>query len=85
MSIKKLAIEAIAVQDAANLSGIAKSFGRVMSQLWDEANKRGEGTEWVNTHPIAKLWVDKMAGLSRVRTFEEFSKAYEACDRFTKE
>jgi hypothetical protein len=51
---------ALDVQDACNLSGVAFAFARFMQKLCDE----GMDTDERNTHPIAQLWVDKMAHLT---------------------
>ena len=60
MTLRELAIEAMAVQDACNLSGVAQSFARVMRDLGEHT----DGTHERNTHPIARVWIDKMASLA---------------------
>ena len=64
-SLKALAEEALMVQDACNLSGVVKSFGRMFDDLWQHARAGGHGTDWVNQHPIVRLWIDKCASLAR--------------------
>ena len=64
MTTKELAAEALIVQNACNLSGVAHTFSRVMSDLWELARAEEKGTDWVNTHPIAIVWVDKMQSLT---------------------
>ena len=59
--------DALDVQNASNLSGVVHSFGKVLDALWEEARAGGHGTAWVNTHPITRLWVDKLASLARVQ------------------
>jgi hypothetical protein len=59
-TLAALANEAIQVQDACNLSGVAHGFARAMSDLMDHTN----GTEERNHHPIAILWADKIASLT---------------------
>lgn len=56
--------EAIDVQDACNLSGVVHSFSRAMSRLWDIAHEQGKGTDWVNTHRVARLYADKIKSLT---------------------
>lgn len=59
-TLKELAQESLDVQNASNLVGVAGGMVRVISELrqilgsWDEAD----------THPITKLWVDKLASLT---------------------
>jgi len=65
MSIEDAANQALEVQNATNLSGVAHSFAEVLSfALWPEARELGQGTDWVNTHPISKLFVSKLVDLS---------------------
>lgn len=77
--------EALEVQDAVNLSGVVRSFARITEALWDEAKANGLGTEFVNQHPVSRLYADKIVDLAGVREFAEFSKAYEECERLSKE
>ena len=76
---------AIDVQDACNLSGVVHTFSDVISRIWWEANKRGEGTNWVNTHPIVVLYVSKLATLSDSDSCLAFSRAYETVTKHLEE
>jgi len=60
-TIKELASEALEVQDASNLSGVAQSFTRVLSDL----RRLGCYGDTLNLHPITILWVDKLASLAK--------------------
>jgi len=64
----ELITEALNVQDACNLSGVVHSFSRAMTDLWALAKeaKEGEfkGTEWVNTHRVARLYASKIKSLT---------------------
>jgi len=60
IDLAKLAHNAIQVQDACNLSGVAHGFARAMSALCD----LGLSTDERNTHPIAIVWADKIAHLT---------------------
>lgn len=62
--LKLMATEALLVQDACNLSGVAHGFSKAMEQLWDVAREEGKGTDWVNTHPISVVWADKIQSLT---------------------
>lgn len=64
MTYKDAAQTALDAHGAVNLSGVVLDFARVVRALWGEANLRGRGTEWVNTHPIVVLFVSKLASLS---------------------
>jgi len=70
--------KALDAQSACNLSGLAHSFSKVVSVLWNEANELGEGTEWVNTHPISVLYTYQMGHLSGVANGDlgQYSYAY---------
>jgi hypothetical protein len=63
-TIAEEAQTALDVQNAVNLSGVVHSLSRTMSTLWNEANRIGEGTEWVNSHPIVRLYLDKLQSLA---------------------
>lgn len=56
---------AIGSQNACNLSGLAHDLTGVMQKLWDEAHSLGEGTEYVNRHPVVALFLHQMAHLNR--------------------
>lgn len=73
----KLAIE---VQDACNLSGVVRSFAQITETLWDEARKQGHGTDWVNQHPVSKLFADKISSLARVQeNLSAYLQAFDEC------
>jgi hypothetical protein len=72
-SLKELALEALAVQDACNLSGVAHSFSRAMRELRDM-----DAEPW-NGHPIMILWASKIASLTHCEDQVTFAKAYAAC------
>ncbi len=61
-SLSELAIEALLVQDACNLSGVVRAFARAMSDLL--AHPDCKGTDWANNHPVAILYADKVAHLT---------------------
>ena len=63
-SLAPIARDATFAQDACNLSGVAHAFSRAVSVLWDEANATGRGTDFVNTHPVSKLYAYKLFTLA---------------------
>lgn len=54
---------ALDAQNACNLSGIVHSWSKIVSRIWDEAHERGEGTDWVNKHPINVLFAAQASWL----------------------
>ena len=72
---------ALAAQDACNLSGIVHSFANILTDLQVEAAEQGEGTEWVNNHPISILFADKIADLTcgGTRQIRVYMQAYNNC------
>jgi hypothetical protein len=55
---------AIYAQSACNLSGIVNSFAEMLPRIWEEARAKGQGTEYVNCHPISRLFAEQIAHLS---------------------
>lgn len=72
-SLQELAQEALQVQDACNLSGVAYGFARAMKDLCTHVT----GTDARNTHPIAILWASKIADLTGVESSSGI--AYSRC------
>jgi hypothetical protein len=64
LSLREAAHLTEAAMDACNLSGLAHDFPRIMETVWDDVRSRGGGTDQANTHPLAVLWLVKMAELA---------------------
>ena len=62
--MKRRCRDAIQVQDACNLSAVVHSMDETMSDLWAMARAMGKGTDWVNNHPICRLFASKIAHLT---------------------
>jgi hypothetical protein len=77
---RAVATQALAIQDACNLSGLVFSFASFM-QLICELNYRpgGGSTEFKNRHPAVILYVSKLVSLCGCEDTAEFSKAYDWC------
>lgn len=76
-----LAREALHVQDACNLSGVAYGFSRSISRLRALLDAEGKGgTDNVNLHPICQLWADKIRSLAGS---QDYSDAYDICKRLS--
>jgi len=74
-TLAQLAQEALDVQDACNLSGVAQGFGRAMADLRHHVG----GTD-ARTHAITVLWIDKLNDMTgRIDGFTAFSNAYAEC------
>lgn len=76
-TITQLAQEALDVQNACNLCGVAQAFARAMIDLGEHV----KGTDARNQHPITILWVDKLASLAGTQDVgnDATMKAYNAC------
>lgn len=76
-SRRGLAKDALAVQDACNLCGVAQSFAKVMLELGDHCPS---GTDERNQHVIAKAWLFKMCDLARITvSVDDWSDALCEC------
>jgi hypothetical protein len=81
MTYQQAAQTSLDVQDACNLSGVARSFVQVIDAVRAESDRIGKGTDWVNRHPIVSLFLDKMASLNQTQclcsaNIGSFSKTY---------
>lgn len=83
MLSKKDYRDALFVLDACNLSGVVHSFSRAISKVWDEAREKGQGTDYVNQHPLCVLYAEKIYELTRARV--QFDEAYDHCKRMAEE
>jgi len=72
-----LAEEAIVVQDACNASGVIHAMSRAVTKIWEQAREKGQGTDWVNRHPVMVLFASKLADLTQADL--RFSKSYDLC------
>ena len=65
----ELAKEALAVQDACNLTGVVHGFSRAMTRL--RGALPDAGTDELNHHPVSVLWADKIAHLTGTQVFAD--------------
>lgn len=78
-SWKELATDALAVQDACNLSGVVASFATIINEVRTRLEAEGKSsTDKVNNHPVCRLYADKVAHLTGTQLFgnDEVAKAY---------
>jgi len=78
--IRKAAQDALAVQDACNLSGVVHAFSRAMTAV----RAASSGTDEANTHPVAVLFADKIMDLVGRPGMDNFGEAYTACQNLAK-
>lgn len=80
---KDLAADAIAVQSACNMIAIVHSLERTIAKIRAHANNKG--TDWVNQHPVVRLFVHQMAYLSCGTLVEDgprtYSEDYDLCQK----
>ncbi len=83
--LKVLALQAVEVQDASNLSGVVHTFDKVVSHLHSHSWHLKKGTAWVNRHPITQAFVDKLASLAGVQGITDAAlDAHARCNRIAK-
>jgi hypothetical protein len=69
--------KAILAQDAVNASGLVHSLSEVMSRIREEPDCTG--TDFVNTHPIVRMYLNKLISLCGGADTLDFSEAYAKC------
>jgi len=83
-TMQQAAQAALASQTACNLSGVVHSMSQAATLLWKEALANGEGTTWVNNHPIMVLFATQVAHLTRVTAIAseacDYSRCYRECE-----
>ena len=71
-NLAKWGQDALAVQDACNLSGVVASFARMTAEMLAS----GMGTDACNRHPFSVLFSSKIASLTGSEAAWSFSRAY---------
>ena len=66
---------AVYSQNACNVSGLVHDLSRVINKVWDEAREQGQGTDYVNNHPIVRLYIEQLQFLSR----SDWNESYKIC------
>ena len=75
VKMKSLYEMALLSQGACNLSGLAYSLAEPMELIWAEAGEQGKGKDYVNNHPIVRLYMEQMSFLCRA----DYSASYKTC------
>lgn len=84
MTLKEAAQQALDIQDACNLSGVAFAFARAVQAVCDASHiEPRRGTDWRNTHPIVTMHLLKMAELNGCGStlHESYEPAEAECKR----
>lgn len=71
-------------QTACNLSGIIRSAAKVTEAIWAEARRLGKGTDWVNKHPIMRLYAEQISHLAK-GDLASYGEASEICETLSKQ
>lgn len=65
MTIQEAAQTTLDIQNAVSVSGVLGTFHEIVSgPIWEEAHHQQKGTQFVNTHPIVTLFLDKLCDLN---------------------
>ena len=56
--------DAILCQDACNASGLIKSLASHLDAIWEEARAQEKGTDYVNFHPVIRLFLEQLVFLN---------------------
>lgn len=86
-TVKQIAFDALYMQNAYDLNDVVKSFADATTVLWAEAWMRGEGAEWVNTHPVSRLYTFQLmtlSGIAYTTADPMYADAYNACRKLTR-
>lgn len=84
MTIQYAAQQALDVQYACNLSGVARSLNQIIQEvLWPTAVREENGTKWINTHPIVTMFLLKMCELNGCGS--TLQSGYEAAEKACRE
>jgi hypothetical protein len=87
-TLKEMAAEAIAIQNACNPLGLTKTFGQVTQELADRLREQGAAsTSDICRHPIFRLWASKLHDLAGmgISDTDRYGQAYEACRELAEE
>ena len=81
----KMAKDVLAVQDACNSGGVSNLYHDCVHKLLFQHPDK-EGSDWVNTNPLAVCLLDKLCFLAQSQSFDNpyisycFNRVYELAD-----
>jgi len=84
-TLQQAARDALTVQTACNICGVAQSFARAMLAVMDDCHAKGLGTDAVLKHPVTILFADKIAYMVGEDGLARYSQATAACERMIEE
>jgi hypothetical protein len=74
---------AIYSQNACNLSGLVHALSNLMPKIWNEANEKKKGTDYVNQHPLVTLYIEQCNTLAKT-DFTSWKNAMDLCEEKVK-
>jgi len=75
-NLSELAKEALAIQDACNMGGVANSFVTALRELSNHTS----GTDERNTHAIVRVYLNKMISLAGEAEPKDWNKVHDLAD-----
>jgi hypothetical protein len=72
--------EVWSAMDACNSSGVIHSLDKWIDAIWAEAKELGKGTDYVNSHPIIVIVVDKLLQLAQIGKARENKREFVTFD-----
>ena len=76
--------EAVDSQTATSVSALVSRLAEILERIWEDARELNGGTDFVNEHPIVRLYVEQLAvlcGGGRPKNPGTWVDAWEACKR----
>lgn len=70
-------------QSACNLN-IVKQLAADLDEIWGEARSLGLGTDYVNTHPVVRLYIEQMVHLNRAGTLLDIDAGVPGATTYSK-
>ncbi len=79
-TLQQLCVEALQVQNACNICGLARTFANVMEEL-RELILQGAAGGQLRLHPVTVLWVSKLHDMASlgISDTDRFHHSYEFC------
>lgn len=78
---KKIYDEVWMAMDACNSSGVIHDLSkRWVEEIWNEARELGKGTDYVNSHPIIVIVLDKLLQLAEKATPQPIDASLDSRD-----
>lgn len=56
-----------------NAGALVKSLAKLVDGMWDEARAVGQGADYVNSHPIMRLFMEQLSYLTSGRDYYQAS------------